>query len=349
MPVSGGAPRVSVIVPVHNGEATIGRCLAALSQTPAGLLEVIVVDDRSSDQTPSIAAARGARVIPNSGERGPAAARNVGAAAARGDILLFVDADVEVQPQTAQRFLDHFDRHPEVAAAFGSYDDDPAHPNFASQYRNLLHHFIHQTAERRSASFWAGCGAIRRDVFLGAGGFDAKKYPRPATEDIELGLRLAQRGDVVHLLREIQVKHLKAWTALSMMRSDIFDRAVPWSQMILTAGSMPADLNLRWSHRLSAALSGLLLATLVFLALGHRRFYGIPAVDAGAVALVLLLIQLLPLDGRFYRFLLKRRGTLFVLRVLPVHLLYYFYSGVTFCAIWLWHHAGRTTAGFRRA
>jgi len=63
---------------------------------------------------------------------------------------------------------------------------------------------------------------------------------------------------------------------------------------------------------------------------------------------VLLLIQLLPLDGRFYRFLLQRRGALFVLRVLPVHLLYYFYSGVTFCAIWIWHHAGRPTT-FRRA
>jgi GT2 family glycosyltransferase len=326
----------------------MARCLAALSQAPAGLLEVIVVDDRSTDATASIAATCGARVIANPDGRGPAAARNAGARVARGDILLFVDADVEVQATTVGRFVEHFDRHPEVAAAFGSYDDDPAHPNFASQYRNLLHHFIHQTAERRSASFWAGCGAIRRQVFVEAGGFDAERYRRPSTEDIELGLRLARSGRVVHLLREIQVKHLKAWTAFSMMRSDIFDRAVPWSQLILSAGSMPADLNLRWSHRLSAVLSGLLLAALLFLAFGHRRFYGIPAVAVAVAALVLLLIQLIPLDGRFYRFLLQRRGALFVLRVLPVHLLYYFYSGVTFCACWAWHHAGRT-AVFRRA
>jgi glycosyltransferase involved in cell wall biosynthesis len=341
-------PRVSVIVPVHNGESTMARCLSALSQSPAELAEVIVVDDRSTDGTAAIAAAHGARVIPNPSGRGPAAARNAGAQAARGDILMFVDADVEVQPGTVAQMLDHLDRHPEVAAVFGSYDDDPAHPNFASQYRNLLHHFIHQTAERRSASFWAGCGAIRRRVFLAAGGFDAERYPRPATEDIELGLRLARTGHVVHLAREIQVKHLKAWTALSMMRSDIFDRAVPWSQLILSGGSMPADLNLRWSHRLSAMLSGLLLATLIFLALGHRFFYGVPALWTAIVATALLLIQLLPLDGRFYRFLLERRGALFVLRVLPVHLLYYFYSGVTFCAIWVWHHAGRPTT-FRRA
>jgi len=344
----GGVPRVSVIVPVHNGEATIARCLAALSQGPADLSEVIVVDDRSTDATAAIAASHGARVMANPSGRGPAAARNAGAQAARGDILLFVDADVEVQPQTVAAILDHLDRHPDVTAVFGSYDDDPAHPNFASQYRNLLHHFIHQTSERRSASFWAGCGAIRRSAFLAAGGFDAERYPRPATEDIELGLRLARAGLVVHLVPEIQVKHLKAWTALSMMRSDIFDRAVPWSQLILSAGSMPADLNLRWSHRLSAILSALLIATIVFLALGHRVFYGVPATWGAVVVTVLLLIQLLPLDGRFYRFLLQRRGALFVLRVLPVHLLYYFYSGVTFCAIWVWHHAGRSTT-FRRA
>jgi GT2 family glycosyltransferase len=326
----------------------MARCLAPFSQTPEGVCEVIVVDDRSTDRTAEIAASFGARVIANPSGRGPAAARNAGAQAARGDILLFIDADVEAQPGTVVQMLEHLDRHPEVAAVFGSYDDDPAHPNFASQYRNLLHHFIHQTAERRSASFWAGCGAIRRAVFFAAGGFDAERYPRPSTEDIELGLRLARSGHAVHLAREIQVKHLKAWTALSMMRSDIFDRAVPWSQLILSGGSMPADLNLRWSHRFSTVLSGLLLATLIFLAFGHRVFYGVPAVWAAAVATVLLLIQLLPLDGRFYSFLLERRGALFVLRVLPVHLLYYFYSGVTFCAIWVWHHAGRPTT-FRRA
>jgi len=341
-------PRVSVIIPVHNGSTTIGRCLAALAQTPAGLAEVIVVDDRSTDATWSIAASHGARVLPSPPGRGPAAARNAGARVARGDILLFVDADVEVQPRTVEQFVEHLDRHPEITAVFGSYDDDPAHPNFASQYRNLLHHFIHQTAERRSASFWAGCGAIRRPAFLASGGFDAEKYPRPATEDIELGLRLARAGHVIHLDRDIQAKHLKAWTALSMMRSDIFDRAVPWSQLILAAGSMPADLNLRWSHRLSAVLSGLLAAALLFLAFGHRRFYGVPAVAVAVMAMALLLIQLIPLDGRFYRFLLQRRGGLFVLRVLPVHLLYYFYSGVTFCVIWVWHHAERTMS-LRRA
>src|SRR4051794_30238177 len=105
-------PRVTVIVPVHNGESTIARCLSALSQTPAGMSEVIVVDDRSTDATAAIARGHGAHVIANPSGRGPAAARNAAARAARGDILLFIDADVEAQPATVVQILDHLDRHP---------------------------------------------------------------------------------------------------------------------------------------------------------------------------------------------------------------------------------------------
>jgi GT2 family glycosyltransferase len=316
------------------------RCLRAIARNPPELLEVIVVDDRSTDATAELARGAGAQVMANPDGGGPGAARNAGAAVAKGEYLLFVDADVEVQPDTVLRLLEHFAQHPEIAAVFGSYDDAPAAENFASQYRNLLHHFIHQTAERRSTSFWSGCGAIRRTAFLALGGFDAERYPRPATEDIELGLRLARAGHVVHVAPEIQVKHLKAWSGLSMMKSDILDRAVPWSRLILDAGSMPADLNLRWSHRVSTVLAGLLTATLLFLAFGHHNFYGIPAKTAAVVAAILLLLQLLPLDGPFYGFLLRRRGILFVMRAVPVHMLYYLYSGTTFAACWVWHHIG---------
>jgi glycosyltransferase involved in cell wall biosynthesis len=333
-------------VPVHNGARTIECCLSAIARNAGEWLEVIVVDDRSTDRTAELARAMGADVVANPSGSGPGAARNAGAARAKGEYLLFVDADVEVQPTTVSRILDHFARHPEIAAVFGSYDDEPAAENFASQYRNLLHHFIHQTAERRSASFWAGCGAIRRSAFLASGGFDAERYPSPSTEDIELGLRLSRAGHVVHVAREIQVKHLKAWTGLSMMKSDILDRAVPWSRLILDGGSMPADLNLRWSHRLSAVLAALLAATLLFLAFGHHNFYGIPAKAAAVVATILLLIQVLPLDGAFYGFLLRRRGVLFVLRAVPVHMLYYLYSGTTFAACWVWHQVSR--AAFSR-
>jgi glycosyltransferase involved in cell wall biosynthesis len=334
---------------VRNGGATLGRCLAALAANASDLFEVIVVDDGSTDGTRAIASAAGARVVDSSGTRGPAGARNTGVEHARGDIALFVDADVEVQPTTVARILERFDANPDLAALFGSYDDEPAAANFVSQYRNLLHHFIHQTAERDSGSFWAGCGAIRRDVFLGLGGFEERLYQRPATEDIELGLRLRAARFTVQLAPDIQVKHLKEWTGLSMVRADIVDRAVPWSKLLLEQGSLPNDLNLRWSHRVSAALIALLTVTLTFLALGHRWFYFVPALPVAATAAVLLLAPIIPLNRDFYRFLVRTRGWFFAARAVPLHVLYYFYSGVTFAACWVWHHVRRPSPLPRRA
>src|SRR3954465_2170240 len=82
--------RASVVIPAYNAAGVLPACLAALREQtyPADGLEIIVVDDGSEDATPIIAAAAGARVLrqPN---RGPAAARNQGAAAATGDIVLF--------------------------------------------------------------------------------------------------------------------------------------------------------------------------------------------------------------------------------------------------------------------
>ena len=63
-----------------------------------------------------------------------------------------------------------------------------------SQYRNLLHHFVHQHGNSEASTFWAGCGAIRRSVFEEMGGFDEQRFPTPSIEDIELGYRLRQAG-----------------------------------------------------------------------------------------------------------------------------------------------------------
>ena len=91
---------VSVIVPAHNAQATIGATLAALGrQEFAGSYEVIVVDDGSSDRTAEIARQAGARVIRRPTAGGPAGARNAGREAAAGTVLAFTDADCEPTPR----------------------------------------------------------------------------------------------------------------------------------------------------------------------------------------------------------------------------------------------------------
>ena len=341
-------PRVSVVVPVHNGGETLALCLSPLTAVAGDRVEVIVVDDRSTDASAAIAASAGATVVPNPRGRGPAAARNVGAERARGAILFFVDADVIVESSAVDRLLALFDAEPAVAGVFGSYDDAPFATNFLSQYKNLFHHFTHQTSEADSGSFWGGCGAIRREVFEAVGGFDEVKYPRPSIEDIELGFRLRRAGYAVRLDHALQAKHLKRWTTVSLLKADIVDRAIPWSALIVSADAMPNDLNLRWPARVSAALVGVLAFAIPFLALGHRKFYAIPVSKVALAAALTALVHVIVLNREFYRFLGRTRGWLFTVRAVPMHLCYYFYSGVTFVVCWTWEQIARLIPARRR-
>ena len=186
--------------------------------------EIIVVDDGSTDGTGDLARSFGATVVSLAGgPHGPAAARNRGALEATGDILVFLDADVAVHTTTLERIADHFAVAPDVAALFGSYDDRPAEPGIVSRYKNLLHHFTHQHSRADAKTFWAGCGAIRREVFVECGGFD-ERFRRPSIEDIDLGLRLWQAGHRIRSCPEIQATHLKRWTLAGLIHTDVFLR-----------------------------------------------------------------------------------------------------------------------------
>jgi GT2 family glycosyltransferase len=158
-------------------------------------VDFIVVDDASSDDPAAVATPMGARILRLADNVGPAAARNRGARHARGDILLFVDADVVVAPGALERVVQVLRSRRDVAAVFGSYDADPAADGIVSRYKNLLHHFVHQEGNVEASTFWAGCGAIRRAAFEAVGGFDEKRFRHPSIEDIDLGYRLRRLPD----------------------------------------------------------------------------------------------------------------------------------------------------------
>lgn len=314
---------VSVIVPVYNGGVSFSHCLDALRSLNPPPLEILVVDDGSRDGSRETAAQHGARVL-NTLHRqsGPAVARNLGAQHAQGALLFFVDADVVVAGDACARLAAAF-ADPSLDALFGSYDDTPAGQTFVAQYKNLLHHYTHQRAQLESNSFWAGCGAIRASVFRSAGGFNPT-FTRPCIEDIELGYRLTRAGHKIHIDKTLQVKHLKQWTLRSMIHSDIFDRALPWSRLLKAERTIPRDLNLQASNRVSAGLSWLLVAT--FCAAWFNPLLWLVAV-VEVTALLLLNLDL-------YRFFLRARGLAFVARAIPLHWLYYLYSSASFAYVW---------------
>jgi cellulose synthase/poly-beta-1,6-N-acetylglucosamine synthase-like glycosyltransferase len=305
---------LSVVIAAYNSANTLGECLAALEKSTIRPTECIVVLDGAADDSEAVAQGYGVRVITLHERQGPAHARNVGLRLAQGNLVLFLDADVSIHSDAIPRILEHFRQDSSLDAVFGAYDDSPAATAFVSQYRNLLHCFTHRTAHPNACTFWAGCGAVRKEAFLRCGGLD-ERYGRPAVEDIEFGLRLHAAGGRLLLDPAIQAKHLKCWGLASMIKTDVFDRGIPWTRLILRSGQMPDDLNLRWTQRISVALSFLSVAALAF---------GSYKTTIGCV------LALLCLNLPFLSFLWVRRGTWFVLGALPVHFLFHFYSGIAF-------------------
>ena len=263
-------PGVSVVIAVHNGGADLEKCLAAVGASSYQVFECILVDDASTDGMINAAAGRhDVRVIRLEQQGGPANARNLGAQEAVGDIIFFTDADVLLHPDAIARAVDTLQSDAEVAAVIGSYDDQPGHASFLSQYRNLFHHWVHQTGAEEASTFWTGCGAIRRNVFLEMGGF-SKKYRRPSIEDIELGMRMRHSGHRIRLVKDMYGKHMKYWSLLDMIRTDTLMRAVPWMLLILDEGHLTNDLNLSYRSRIATVLAGLLAMIILILILtGH--------------------------------------------------------------------------------
>lgn len=311
--------RLSVVVPAFNAAGTISACLQAIHAAAGAGAEVLVVDDGSTDETPALARQAGANVLLQS-RRGPAAARNAGAEAAAGAILVFVDADVIVHADAIGRILDAFRADPGLTAVFGSYDASPRVRGTVARYRNLLHAYTHQTGQPRAATFWAGLGAIRRQPFLDLGGFDARRFATASVEDIEFGMRLRAAGGTIALDRSILGTHCKEWTLPSMVTTDLWSRAVPWTRLLRDAGALPNDLNLRWSQRASAGAAWLLPAALAACPLGAWWPLAAPT----------LLLLHFALNARFLAWVWRNSTFATAAASVPLQLLFHWVAGLGF-------------------
>ncbi len=317
----GSALSLSVVIPVWNGRAYLAKCLEALAASLRPADEIVVVDDGSDDDSVAVARAHGCKVVSlTEGPLGPATARNRGVDATAGEIIIFIDCDVAVHPETLGEIERELLANPDASGLFGSYDDRPTEHGLISGYRNLMHHYVHQQSEREAATFWAGCGAIRRETFVWARGFD-ETYRWASIEDIELGSRLHRAGARLLLCPEIQATHCKRWSFWQMVQTDIFRRAIPWTKLLLTQDSLPNDLNLRTENRVSALavwllvlLSGVALTTTPWL-LGLTLFP---------------ILVLLGCNHGLYRLFRRQRGFFFSLGGILLHWLHYLYSSATF-------------------
>lgn len=332
-----------VVVPARDAEETLPACLGAIVASRARPAAVVVVDDGSTDATAQEAEACGAVVLrPDKAPVGPGPARDLAASRTaepgadfgpRSAVIALVDADVRVHPDALGLLIAELENDPRVVAAFGSYDDDPPAPGFASRYANLRHHFVHQNAGGEAVTFWAGLGVVRRDAWERVGGF-GNRYDRPAIEDIDLGRRLVAAGGRIRCQPAAQATHLKAWSLRQLWRTDLFQRALPWSRLLLrrppTASiasrespeTAPASkLNTGRADQASAlAVHGLWLALLSGLLL-HPAFL---AVAAACVT------GWLVLNARFLALLARRGGPKLLVGGGLLHAIYHAYASLAF-------------------
>ena len=322
---------VTVVVPVHNGAATLGQCLRAIrtSDLPRDEFEIIVVDQKSSDASAAIAARYADTVVRlTTGGARAAYARNRGAELGSGEAVAFVDPDIMVQPDTLPRMLTILREQPYLQAISASRDAKPVARNFISQYWNLLLHFGERKRHGLGGNFGSGCGMIRRSTLVLAGMYDEWRFGTGNLEGVELGQRLAAAAHQVLFSTELQVTHLRRWTARSVFR-EVWDRTALLARSLgyrRTLASIPGDVVFTLTR---AAVPALAILPTAVLSAGFLRE---PSwILRGSLAAAVATLINLPV----LRFYARERGLLFAVAVLPVHFFYQVVGAVAMCAGWL--------------
>jgi hypothetical protein len=233
-----------------------------------------------------------------------------------------------VRPDTLGRIAATMSSRSDVDAVFGAYCDEPDAAGLVSQYRNLLHHYTHDQEPGEAQSFWAGCGCIRRSALISVGMYDEWRFSRPQIEDVELGYRMTARGYRIVLQPEIQVTHLKRWTFVSMLKADFMDRGVPWARLLAEQSALvgPSASRTRSLSLRSTEKSNTFFVCLGILLLFCAAWWQSTALTvSGLSALLLVVLRSFPLHVFFYR----KRGLLFSLAAVGLHLLYYVTAAVS--------------------
>lgn len=267
-----------MVIPNHNGVATIGACLDALRASDFQDFEVVVVDDGSSDGSTELIArypgqVRGTdrqtlanqsgpdharlRPILLPERRGAAAARNAGALAAQGKFIFFIDADCIVLPDTLTLAAAAARRGGPELVVGGTYTPRPYDPGFFSLFQSVfINHF---ECKRRDNPDYIASHAmlIAAAAFRRSGGFPRKFLP--IIEDVEFSHHLRRQGFKLQMAPEIMVRHVfnydlvrslanakrkaRYWTIYSLGNRDLLsDSGTASSELKINVGAFALTL-----------------------------------------------------------------------------------------------------------
>lgn len=303
---------ISVVIPVHNSEKTLDRCITALLRSgfDTNELEIIIVDDCSIDGSPRIAARYPVKLLRLKQNSGAAVARNYGSAHAAGDILFFIDSDVFVEPDVLRKIDAIFRNNTDVDAVVGAYLPRQPNDDFYSLYQTAFTYYNHENCPEGAIHwFWGACGAIRAAVFHEIGRFN-ETYRGAGAEDIEIGYDLSDGGYRIVLDKSIHVVHCHAHTFGSIMRNNL-KKSSEWCALFLSKNT-----GNRYKHGFTSARNGMsiILAwlTLLFVILAAAGIDSRPWLVASIAGLLIV-------NRGFYFFLYHLHGRGFLIRSLLFH------------------------------
>ncbi|MCT9929890.1 glycosyltransferase family 2 protein [Planotetraspora sp. A-T 1434] len=300
-------PLVTVIVPNYNHARFLPLCLQAIKEQTYSPMEIVVVDDHSTDESVRIAESMGVNVIRTPANGGAAVARNTGAAWASGDILFFVDSDVALAPDAVAVGVALLEKDPNLGAACGIEDPEPLiRSTRVEDYRALQHHYWSIASEGEVSFLWSAMFAIRAAVFAEVGPFNPRLRH---TEEVDYGHRLSRRHTV--LITSAIHGRMGHDRELGTLLRKLFHR-----------GRLRVPLYARrrrfaQGYETASRAWGSVAALLAVAALPVPLVFG----PVAAAVPALLLAASLACDAGMYRFVFSRRCPLFGVFFAGVHFL----------------------------
>jgi glycosyltransferase involved in cell wall biosynthesis len=294
----------SVIIPVDNSQATVKYCLDAVFVLPKEDLEVIVVDDQSTDCSVSIIQQYSCRLVNLSGNLGPAAARNIGASQAKGDILVFIDSDVVIKPDSLAIIKRSLKEDEDAVAVTGILAKDCPYKDFFTQYKNLYMHYVFRGCSQYVDFLYGSIMAIKRASFLE---FNSR-FER--VEDTELGVKYSKLNKKILLNKTLEVTHLKQYNFNRILIND-FRVPFDWVRIFFAYEGYRRVLNEKcFCHARFRQLFGIMLTHLLTLSL----FFCLGDRIQVRIFCLTLFIAYFILNFPFFVFLKNEKGTKFLIK-----------------------------------
>ncbi|MBI4847425.1 MAG: glycosyltransferase family 2 protein [Nitrospirae bacterium] len=291
------------MVPTYNAARFMPDLLGSIFRNKVDDMEVIIVDDCSKDDTVKIAKNFPLKVIELGKNGGPAKARNIGVAEAKGDIIFFLDSDVIVLDGAIKEVKDYFDKNPTEKCIIGVCATEPLNKGFVPRYMAMFE-YIHLigTPENKVSVFAPRCGAIKKDFFQKIGGYN-ESYKGADVEDFELARRI-NRTDPIILVRNVMVKH--QFAGFRQAVRNYFKRAVMWVHLFFKERKLDNAGPTSPGNGIAAICSFLSFLTLFF----------IPFINEAKLVFFILFHAFVFANLKWWNFMRKEAGLLFALRAL---------------------------------